>query len=214
MAETKKKSVFETLSSIDMSDKTREKNGLTYLPWAAAWAEVKKHYPEATYHIYPQIIDELGNERFWHTDGKSGWVKVGVTIEGIEQIEVLAIMNLKNQAIPAENITSTEANKAKQRCLVKACAMHGLAVNIYLGEDLPESSVRVIELKEELKPLLEKKLNLSESAKAKATELCINAVKQAFPNLEDELVTANYYKNIEDEVILSNLYDNLLAIRK
>lgn len=213
MAETKKKSVFETLSSIDMSDKTREKNGLTYLPWAAAWAEVKKHYPEATYHIYPQIIDELGNERFWHTDGKSGWVEVGVTIEGIEQIEVLAIMNLKNQAIPAENITSTEANKAKQRCLVKACAMHGLAVNIYLGEDLPESVARAEELKELISSAVKVKCKISDNAKAKVGELCKSAEKEDNPDMDDELISGNY-KNIENVDILEKLYNNILAVRK
>lgn len=213
MAETKKKSVFETLSSIDMSDKTREKNGLTYLPWAAAWAEVKKHYPEATYHIYPQIIDELGNERFWHTDGKSGWVEVGVTIEGIEQIEVLAIMNLKNQAIPAENITSTEANKAKQRCLVKACAMHGLAVNIYLGEDLPESVARAEELKELISSAAKVKCKISDNAKAKVGELCKAAEKEDNPDMDDELISGNY-KNIENVDILEKLYNNILAVRK
>ena len=213
MAETKKKSVFETLSSIDMSDKTREKNGLTYLPWAAAWAEVKKHYPEATYHIYPQIIDELGNERFWHTDGKSGWVEVGVTIEGIEQIEVLAIMNLKNQAIPAENITSTEANKAKQRCLVKACAMHGLAVNIYLGEDLPESIARAEELKELISSAVKVKCKISDNAKAKVGELCKSAEKEDNPDMDDELISGNY-KNIENVDILEKLYNNILAVRK
>lgn len=213
MTETKTKSVFEVLSSIDMSDKTKEKNGLTYLPWAAAWEEVKKHYPDATYKIYPQIMDELGNTRFWHTDGKSGWVEVGVTIEGIEQIEVLAIMNLKNQAIPAENITSTEANKAKQRCLVKACAMHGLAMNIYRGEDLPESIARAEELKELIADALKVKCKISENAKAKIAELCKTAEREDNPDMDDELISGNY-KKIEDVSILEKLYNNILAIRK
>ena len=45
--ENNKKSVFETLSAINVSGKTEKKNGLTYLSWAYAWAEVKKIYPNA-----------------------------------------------------------------------------------------------------------------------------------------------------------------------
>ena len=32
-----KKSVWETLSAIDVNDKTKEKGGMTYLSWAWAW---------------------------------------------------------------------------------------------------------------------------------------------------------------------------------
>lgn len=212
MAE-KNANVFETLYAIDVSDKTKAKNGLTYLPWASAWAEIKKVYPDATYKIYPQIIDEQGNTRFWHDDGKSGWVEVGVTINGVEQIEVLAIMDLRNKAIAADAITSVEANKAKQRCLVKALAMHGLCLHIYEGEDLPESVTKTEELKEEVDNLVKKKCKLGEKAQAKVKELCSAAEKEAFPDLKDDLVTGNY-KTIEDIDILEALKRNLLAIRK
>ena len=110
MAEVKN-SVFNTLYKIDLGEKTKEKNGLTYLSWASAWAAVKTIYPDATYKIYPQKMDDLGNTRFWHDDGKTGWVEVGVTINGIEQIEILAIMDFKNKSIAADSITSVDANK-------------------------------------------------------------------------------------------------------
>lgn len=45
------KSVFDTLSKINVNDKTEKKNGLTYLSWAWAWGEVKKRYPDADYRI-------------------------------------------------------------------------------------------------------------------------------------------------------------------
>lgn len=212
MAETKS-NVFNTLYKIDVSEKIKEKNGLSYLSWASAWAEVKKLFPDATYKIYPQVMDEFGNTRFWHTDGKSGWVKVGVTIDGVEQVEVLAIMDLRNKAIPAENITSTEANKAKQRCLVKACAMHGLALHIYEGEDIPEAVARAEELKELVADVVAKKVKLSDKAKAKVAELCKKAEKEANPDLDDELISGNY-KNIDDVDVLDKLYNNILAVRK
>ena len=211
MAENK--TVFDLLNSVDVSEKIKDKNGLTYLSWASAWAEVKKKFPDATYDIKPQIMDELHNERPWHDDGKTGWVEVGVTINGMEIVEVLAIMNYKNQAISVENITSVDANKAIKRCLVKACALHGLGLYIYEGEDLPEEATKTIELKEKVKALVTKKVALSDKAKEKVAELCKAAEKQVNPDLDDELITGNY-NNIEDVAILTNLEKQLMAVRK
>jgi putative sak protein len=125
---------FEELNAVNVNDKTEQKNGLTYLAWAYAWGEVKKRYPEASYVIYE-------NAQGWnyHTDGRTCWVKTGVSIEGIEHIEELPVMNNRNQSIPLENVTSCDVNKAIQRSLTKACARHGLGLYIYAGEDLPEN---------------------------------------------------------------------------
>lgn len=117
------KSVFDTLNGIDVSGKVKAKNGLKYLSWISAWAEVKKIDPNASFKIYPQIMDNDGNTRFWHDDGKTGWVEVGVTVNGNEVVEVLAIMDFKNKSMPADQITSVDANKAMKRCLVKAIAI-------------------------------------------------------------------------------------------
>ena len=207
------KSVFDVLSSIDVSDKIKEKNGLKYLPWAAAWAEIKKKYPNATYKVYPQIIDDGGNTRFWHDDGHTGWVEVGVTIEGQEMIETLSVMNFKNQAVAADQITSVDANKSMKRCLVKACALHGLGIYIYMNEDVPEDVSKSMELKEKIKNLVDKKVALSDKAKAIVKELCVAAEKQANPEFGDDLISGNY-KNIDDVEILTNLEKQLLAVRK
>lgn len=125
---------FEELNAVNVNDKTEQKNGLTYLAWAYAWGEIKKRYPEASYVIYE-------NAQGWnyHTDGRTCWVKTGVSIEGIEHIEELPVMNNRNQSIPLENVTSCDVNKAIQRSLTKACARHGLGLYIYAGEDLPEN---------------------------------------------------------------------------
>lgn len=133
-------SVFETLNQINVNGHTEKKNGLTYLSWAWAWAEIKKAYPEAFYTIYE-------NKDGWnyHTDGKTAWVKTGVTIEGIEMIEYLPVMDFKNKSIPVDQLTSFDVNKAIQRSLTKACARHGLGLYIYAGEDLPESEQTPIE---------------------------------------------------------------------
>lgn len=125
---------FITLNNIDCSTKIEKKNGLSYLSWAWAWGEIKKIHPTANYKVYET---ETG-VNYW-TDGRTGWVKTGVTIDGIEHIEYLPIMDFKNKSIPLESITSFDVNKAIQRSLTKACARHGLGLYIYAGEDLPES---------------------------------------------------------------------------
>jgi hypothetical protein len=128
-------SVWETLSGIDVSEHTEEKNGLTYLSWAWAWGIVKKHYPTATYdkHLY----DGTNGKRAYMLDeGGYGFVAVTVTIEGSEQTEVMPVLNHANKAV--QNPDSFQVNTALQRCLAKCCAMHGLGHYIYAGEDLPE----------------------------------------------------------------------------
>ena len=129
-----KKSVFEVLNAVNCNEHTEKKNGLTYLSWAWAWAEVKKRYPDADYTIY-----ENKDGLLYHTDGRTAWVKTGVTIAGQELIEYLPVMDYNNKSIPLERITSFDVNKAIQRSLTKACARHGLGLYIYAGEDLPES---------------------------------------------------------------------------
>lgn len=124
---------FVELNKINVNDKTEKKNGLTYLSWAWAWGEVKKRHPDATYTIY-----ENADGLFYHTDGRTCWVKTGVTINGIEHIEYLPVMDFRNASIPAEKVTSFDVNKTVQRSLTKAVARHGLGLYVYAGEDLPE----------------------------------------------------------------------------
>ena len=133
------KSIFQTLNAINVNDHTEKKNGLTYLSWAWAWAEVKKAYPDANYTVYERPDGAI----YW-TDGRTCWVKTGVTIGGIEHVEYLPVMDLRNRSIAADAVTSFDVNKAIQRSLTKACARHGLGLYIYAGEDLPEE--------EEVKP--------------------------------------------------------------
>lgn len=206
------KNVFATLNAVDVSEKIKEKKDLKYLSWASAWAEVKKRYPDATYKVYKQT-DESGNSRYWHDDGRTGWVEVGVTINGLEHIMTLAIMDFRNNAIPADNITSVDANKSMMRCLVKACAMHGLALYIYEGEDLPENTSKIIDLQDEVAELAKKKSALSERAKVKAIELCKAAEKSVNPDMEDEFITGKI-SNINDADVLEKLKKQLLAVRK
>ena len=128
-----KTSVFDVLNSINVNEHTEKKNNLTYLSWAWAWSKVKEHYPDAFYTIY-----ENRDGLFYHTDGRTCWVKTGVTINGLEHIEYLPVMDNRNQSIGVDRVTSFDVNKAIQRSLTKAVARHGLGLYIYAGEDLPE----------------------------------------------------------------------------
>lgn len=143
---TKAANYFEELSRVDCSGKIEKKNGLSYLSWAFAWGELKKRYPLSFYTIYE---NEQGYNYF--TDGRTAWVKTGVTIvipyngmsgaceRELEHIEYLPVMDFRNNSIPLEKITSFDVNKTIQRSLTKAVARHGLGLYIYAGEDLPET---------------------------------------------------------------------------
>ncbi len=130
-----KKSTFAVLNPINCNDKTEKKNGLTYLSWAWAWGIAKTYFPDANYTIY-----ENADGWNYHTDGRTCWVKTGVTIGGQEHIEYLPVMDTRNRSIPFEQVTSFDVNKAIQRSLTKALARHGLGLYIYAGEDLPDAA--------------------------------------------------------------------------
>lgn len=130
-----KKNVFEVLAAINCNEHTEKKNGLTYLSWAWAWTECKKRFPLAYYTIYE---NEQGRPYF--DDGRTAWVKTGVTIEGLEHIEYLPILDQSaHKSLQVSAITSWDMNKAIQRSLTKALARHGLGLYIYAGEDLPDT---------------------------------------------------------------------------
>jgi hypothetical protein len=89
--------------------------------------------PDMTRTVYESAT---GNN--YHTDGKTAWVKVGITIGGQEHIDYLPIMDARNAALPIEKVTSFDVNKAIQRSTTKAIGLHGLGLYIYAGEDMPD----------------------------------------------------------------------------
>lgn len=129
----KTKSVFEVLSSINLSSKVEKRGNLSYISWANCWHAVKQHYPDVQRTVFET---ESGVNYF--TDGKTCWVKVGITINNIEHIESLPVMDMRNASIPLDSITSFQVNKSIQRCTVKALALHGLALNIYFKEEFSD----------------------------------------------------------------------------
>lgn len=133
----KKLNRFETLAAINCSDKIEKKGKLSYLSWAWAWDQFKRIYPDSYFTVY-----ETPNGCIYWTDGKTCWVKTGVTlVDGdysLELIERLPVMDNRNESIPLEKVTSRAVNDSIQRSLTKAVARHGLGLYVYAGEDLPE----------------------------------------------------------------------------
>ena len=197
-------SVFQTLSAIDVSDKTEKKSNLTYLSWAWAWGELKKLYPDASYTIYENEIDDLlihGEQAFpikrtvnYFTDGHTAWVKVGVTVDEQEHIEMLPVMDHRNKSIALNALDSFAVNKTIQRALTKAIARHGLGLYIYAGEDLPET-VKEEKQSEQVLAALQSALNVYQKANGvnltqtfeELNELTKGAVKdvQTFQTVND-----------------------------
>lgn len=149
MAESKEKSTFEILNAVDVNSKKETKNGLSYLSWAWAWAEVKKRCPDANY----EIVKYDGIPYVY--DPNTGYmVYTKVTIGGITHEMWLPVMDSNNCAMKAEPYeiqtkyktvtikpaTMFDINKTIMRCLTKNLAMFGLGLYIYAGEDLPEDT--------------------------------------------------------------------------
>ena len=59
-----------------------------------------------------------------------------MTVGGKSITEMLPVLNYANK--PLQNPNSFEVNTSLQRCLAKAIALHGMGVQIYSGEDLPD----------------------------------------------------------------------------
>lgn len=153
------KDLQEELLSLNVNEKTEEKNGLTYLSWSWAWAELLKKYPSATYEIVK--FEDNGKLVPYMYDQKTGYmVFTKLTIENITREMWLPVMDGANKAMLDHEYTYQvkdyktgevkektvakanmfDINKTIMRCLTKNLAMFGLGLYIYSGEDLPEDN--------------------------------------------------------------------------
>ena len=150
------KEIFKTLSQVDVSSKTKKKNGLTYLPWSSAWGIVKNIYPSAKFEVVDSFQvnadDSTSNFTPYFASHLGIMVSTKVTIEGETQTMHLPVTNHKNQALKetqqtiktkyGESIipaaTMFDINTAIMRCLVKNLSLFGLGLYIYEGEEIPQ----------------------------------------------------------------------------
>lgn len=141
---TTKKSVFETLSNIDVSGHVEQKMDLSYLSWAWCWSTLKGIYPDTPTPEITKYQEMVIDKDGYHlTDRKVPYlttptgtmVEVTVTIEGNDYKQSLYVMDNRNKVVINPN--QGLIYKTTQRCIVKAIAMAGLGLNLYAGEDLP-----------------------------------------------------------------------------
>jgi hypothetical protein len=211
----KKKSVWETLSCIDVSGHTEEKNGFTYLSWAWAWQVLKDEYPEATFvkHLNPETglpftKDPETGTAFVTVTVSSGPSKNGIPAEATETFPVL---DYKNSAIVNPN--AFQVNTALQRCLAKAISYLGLGAYIYAGEDLPQTpkDKEVTILGEEKGKATEKK-----AAGADMIFEIFNVFMKSMDTIEK--LESFYQSNIEAVRVLQRLdatkYEKMLSMFK
>lgn len=126
------------------------------MSWANAWAEFKRCYPSATYHI---VKNQTTNLPYFADPCIGIMVYTEVTVDDVTHEMWLPVMNTSNKAMKLEPYTykvfdkfkkeylerTVEAatmfdiNKTIMRCLVKNLAMFGLGLYIYAGEDVPKN---------------------------------------------------------------------------
>jgi hypothetical protein len=125
-------STFKKLSEIDIKGKVEKKGSQSYLSWATAWSLAKAEYPTLQRVVYEDPLTGLN----YFTDHKSAYVKVGIIIDGLEHIDYLPVMSYNNKSIKIEDVTSMDVNKTIQRSTVKALALQGLGLQMWVNEDL------------------------------------------------------------------------------
>lgn len=162
MSETKKKSVFEVMSAIDVTPYLFTKNGQSYLPWSKALELLKLKYPDArveectfpTDKIVSAVLCEGKDNKDYtnlhtvldmpyFTDGRTCFVKTRVIIpsENVDECCTLPVMDYKNQCISADKITMSDVNKSLRRCATKNIAMScGLALGLWHKEEMSEAA--------------------------------------------------------------------------
>ena len=163
---TNKKSAFETLSSIDVSnhiDTIKMKRGkdLQYLSWSWAWGIVKSIYPDTPtprYTKYPEMTMETKQVAYktkWGEKYKTVVLSYKLTGREVPYLNTPTGTMLEcTVTIQGEDYTESlyvmdtdnsavinpsqqQIYKTQKRCMVKCLAMAGLGLNLYAGEDLP-----------------------------------------------------------------------------
>lgn len=119
---------FLELRKINVNEHTEKKGKFTYLSWSWAVDQLLQQDPTATW--------TYGDPVYF---AETLMVFCSVTAFGKTMTAQMPVINNQNKAI--QNPDAMAVNTAMQRCLVKAIALHGLALYIYSGEDLPEEEV-------------------------------------------------------------------------
>lgn len=194
-----KKSVFETLSIVDVRHITSNKQGQKYISWSDCWNGIKQIYPTARYEVL-ENKDELP----YFESSMGIFVKVKVTIEDETQQMIMPVLDSINKAMKSEQYsymtkkgertvnacTSFDINTSIMRAVVKCCALFGFGLNVYRGQDLPNPELLDASQITEISNLIAKhNLMLGDLNRAfginKLSELYANNFESALQWIED-----------------------------
>lgn len=122
---------FAQLSAINVTEHLEKKGSFTYLSWPFAVQQLRTFDETATWEVkrfdgLPYLQTENGT-----------FVEVAVTVKNVTLSQIHPVLDSKNRPLIAPN--AFDINTSLQRCLVKAIALHGLGLNVYSGEDLPQA---------------------------------------------------------------------------
>ena len=111
------------LSRLDCSPGVEVKHGgLSYLSWSYAWHLLVSKHPDSTYYFAEPMTLPDGTMM----------VKAGVTVQGLTHEMPLPVLDHRNKPLASPN--AFDFNSAQMRALVKAIAMHGVGIGMYLGD--------------------------------------------------------------------------------
>lgn len=196
------KTIFQTLSEIDITSKIKKKNKMDYLPWSSAWDFVKNKFPNAKYRI---VKTEDGC--IYHTDNRTCWVETEMTINDETQTEILPVLNFKNQSIGLDELTSSDVNKSIKRCLVKNLALFGLGLSLWNGEELSDNAKKKkVDDSEALKKVQK---NMIDILKAKVDDGCDKTKLFAFV---ENLIGSKNPSNVKDIDVLNKAIETVKTI--
>lgn len=211
---------FKILNAINVNENKEEKNGLSYLSWAWAWAELKKVYPNATYQIR-----HFDGRPYLYDENLGYLVMTEMTVDGITHEMWLPVMDSSNNAMKdqiytikkgryestVQPATMFDINKTIMRCLTKNIAMFGLGLYIYAGEDLPED-----EAQKEPKPEQQIEQPIADIGKMKIAPIKVNIIKQKCVEygITEKTVLAKYGLKAIEDMTESQFSDAVLTFER
>ena len=176
---------YEQLASINVNDHVEKKNGLSSLSWTWALDQLLRLDPEASWsYAEPKLYADT--------------LMVFCTVRafGRERTAHLPVMDHKHRAIP--NPDAFQVNTAMQRALAKGCALHGLGMYIYGGEDLPAEADKADKAEKSPRAAASpKRLSAPAGIEAPATDTTVTASPDVSPAIPSTMLSVTQIAKVK-----------------
>lgn len=124
---------YVALAALDISRFVEKKDKYSYLSWAYAVDQLLRADPRAHWEF--KWFESADGYHPYCRMPEGFMVFCTVRAFGIERTAHLPVIDNRNNTILKPD--AMDINSSMQRCLVKGIALHGLGINLYVGEDLP-----------------------------------------------------------------------------